>query len=228
MSLTGGTVISKSRKLTNGVTKHVDEVADDYLYKWQYRTDGKFNPKTADGFPQHAPMDMPLKPQRTINGQKLDPRLPEPDAPLDYVPKTPEHHLGFNAEIQLANDIAAVPNMQVISYGGKTGTHGNDVVAVNKVTGDVFLYDSKWRSSKSPDKYVTVGHSTTYTKYNTRINARDEAFEKIRTSTHISEDVRQKALDNLRRGNYTTVTVARGQTRYSTIARVVGNNLAPQ
>lgn len=96
---------------------------------------------------------------RTSNGVQLDPRLPDPVAGVDYVPEQlnsnnprvrDSHVNGYVAELRLANEVAALPDTQVIKYGDRVGVHGSDIISVNTTTGEVTLWDSNSEATRLP------------------------------------------------------------------------------
>jgi Pretoxin HINT domain len=158
----------------------------------------------------------------------LDPRLPEPKAGLEYWPDfvgpssktghepTPNNaksqQEGYRAELLEANKLAAEPGTTVVSYGNGSGVRGNDLVSV-KVTGDaveVALSDTKYRSDRK-----RLDESTTYNgKFDNPDTALGNAVENARKdidASNLPQDVKQKALDQLREGNFTTRTVPYGK-----------------
>ncbi|NTF46117.1 hemagglutinin repeat-containing protein [Rhizobium rhizogenes] len=167
-----------------------------------------------------------IPPLRTINGKALNPKLPDPAAGYGYVPKTVasdkpnianSHINGFNAEIDLANQIADLPGQQVLRYGDAVGTHGADIISVDVNTGDVFLWDNKFRGGS-----VSVKSSPTF-------DVNSDAFRNaLRQAQDAVDDLpsalKDKALENLRQGNFTTNTVGSGNARNSVPIRFCGGN----
>ncbi|MDC5425150.1 DUF637 domain-containing protein [Acinetobacter baumannii] len=156
----------------------------------------------------------------TFNGVVLDTRLPVPAAGYTYKPKVLDstnpniansHVNGYKAELRLANEVVAQPNQVVLKYGDAIGRNGSDIISVDIKTGNVYLWDSKYRSSNSK-----LGASTTFTNSTTRTNAVNEALTTIRQS-NLPESVKQVALKNLNDGTFTTYTVATGNSKNSVI-----------
>ncbi|HWV14976.1 MAG TPA: hemagglutinin repeat-containing protein [Cellvibrio sp.] len=156
---------------------------------------------------------------RIINGTRMDSRLPDPLAGWDYVPKTLDSANpniansqinGFNGELNLANKIAALPNQVVVSYGDKVGTHGADIISVDSVTGEVTLWDNKFRNNPG-----NIQQSPTFKEGSNRLN---EAIEEARIAIIMSdlpENIKQESLKNIRSGNYITNTVGDGSSKNS-------------
>lgn len=165
---------------------------------------------------------------RQSNGVALNPNLPDPVAGLDYIPKTLNSSNpniansqvnGYVGELNLANDIANLPNQAVVRYGDAIGTHGADVVSVNLATGRVTLWDNKYRSSAQ-----NVPSSPTFTPGS---NALDGAVSDAQTAirnSNLPDSVKQQAIQSLRDGNFNANTVGSGAAKNSTPVRFCGNN----
>ena len=156
----------------------------------------------------------------TFNGVALDSRLPVPEAGYNYKPNVLNrptvnqqnaHVNGFKGEIEQANRVAQIPNEQVLKWGDAIGRNGSDIISVNKQTGQVTLWDSKYRSSPT---YIKV--SPTFTKTSTLGNAKQEAIEAVENSK-LPVDIKNKALANLDDNNFRTVTTGAGAGRNSVI-----------
>ena len=126
------------------------------------------------------------------------------------------HWTGYQAEIRLANEVAGM-GQTVIKWGDSIGRSGSDIISVNQKTGEVSLWDSKYRSTST-----LIDQSPTYEKSNTRQNAVTEAVDAI-TRSNLSIELQDKALQNLRNGNYVTNTVGAGQVKNSVQVRYCGN-----
>jgi filamentous hemagglutinin len=149
--------------------------------------------------------------------------VPDPAAGLNYLPAKLDdanpniansHINGYTAELRLANEVAGLPNQAVVKYGGVVGTHGADVVSVNTKTGEVTLWDSKFRSRNS-----TIDQSPTFDNEKALRYALLDARKAIQ-SAKLPEPVRAVALQNLLQGNYKTNTVGAGQVRNSVPTKV--------
>jgi hypothetical protein len=175
-------------------------------------------PSTAIAVGGNAPNGL-----RVTNGVTLDLRLPDPVAGLNYQPTVlanvnpniaNSQVNGYVGELNLANTVAALPNQQVISYAGPVGTHGADVVSVNVQTGEVTLWDSKFRTSPVP-----MPPSTTFTPGSSALNnALVQAEDDIRNSS-LPPAVKDKAIQNLNNGNFSANTAGAGAVRNSTPIR---------
>ncbi|MDG4952736.1 hemagglutinin repeat-containing protein [Actinobacillus equuli] len=170
-------------------------------------------------------------PKVVFNGIELHPNLPEPKAGYGFVPQKAKGNSvyqewkdinGYRGEINLANSIQETPNRQVIKWGNSTGTNGSDVISVNTKTGEVELWDNKYRSGS-----VTGKISPTFDKEKTRASAIEEAIREIRGSKFIAPEIQQKALDNLAKQNFTTYTVGSGKVKNSVIQKYCSNQKCP-
>ena len=87
--------------------------------------------------------------------------LPPSQAQLRGIPRfnpsIPSHVVGADAEERLANIVQSMPDEQVVRWGDPIGSHGADVISVNKRTGEVTLWDAKYRGSG-----VRIQHSPTF------------------------------------------------------------------
>ncbi|MGC5832380.1 hemagglutinin [Ralstonia pseudosolanacearum] len=163
---------------------------------------------------------------RVSNGVALDPRLPDPVAGLGYQPKVLSSSSpniaysqvnGYVGELNLANTIAQLPNQTVVRYGDAIGTHGADVVSVNASTGEVTLWDNKYRSGAT-----MLNPSPTFDPGSTALRgALRDAVTAIQGSS-LPDTVKLRAVQNALRGDVTTATVGAGAARNSTIRRLCG------
>lgn len=177
---------------------------------------------------EESATNVKLAPPRVTNGVTLNPKLPDPEAGLNYQPpllnsKNPNiansQRNGYIGELNLANTVADLPNTQVISYGAKVGEHGADIISVDTKTGAVTLWDSKFRSSST-----TINSSPTFAPGSSALaNAVKQAETKIANSS-LSPAMKDQAIQNLRAGNYNTATVGAGAVKNSVVVRMCGNN----
>ncbi|WHA53463.1 hypothetical protein [Acinetobacter pittii] len=146
--------------------------------------------------------------------------MPVPTAGYTYKPKVLDstnpniansHVNGYKAELRLANEVVAQPNQVVLKYGDAIGRNGSDIISVDIKTGNVYLWDSKYRSSNSK-----LGASPTFTNPTTRVNAVDEALRAVQSS-NLPSSIKDIARDNLNKGTYTTYTVATGNSKNSVV-----------
>ena len=129
--------------------------------------------------------------------------------------KTPFENLrkGARLESALARGIHQhIPNESVVSWGDPIGAHGADVVSVNTQSGQVTLWDTKFRKGQG-DRSTDFGPSETFSEEARRTNAVGKATQDIRNSPDLPDDIKRKALQNLDNGTYTTATVAGGLYR---------------
>jgi len=166
---------------------------------------------------------------RVTNGVTLNPNLPDPLAGLDYTPKTlnstnpniaNSQVNGYVGELKLANEVAALPNQTVVQYGGAVGTHGADVVSVNSVTGEVTLWDNKFRSNPQ-----NVPSSPTFTPGSDALNGALNDAKVAIQSSNLPPAVKQQAIQNLDAGNFTANTTGSGSARSSTTVKFCGRLL---
>ncbi len=163
---------------------------------------------------------------RVSNGVSLDPRLPDPVAGLDYQPKVLSSSSpniaysqvnGYVGELNLANTVAQLPDQTVVRYGDAVGTHGADIVSVNSKSGEVTLWDNKYRSGETK-----IDSSPTFTPGSTALRgALRDAQNAIRAS-NLPQAVKDAAIGNLNAGNFRTNTVGSGGVRNSTAVRFCG------
>ncbi|NEN76474.1 hypothetical protein F9B74_09150 [Pelistega sp. NLN82] len=82
--------------------------------------------------------------------------------------------------------MAERPDTQVIKWGDSVGKHGSDIISVNTKTGEVELWDSKYRS------HPTVGEiSPTFENKSSRDKAIQEARIQIEESTLLSMELKK-------------------------------------
>ncbi|WP_235914905.1 hemagglutinin repeat-containing protein [Pelistega ratti] len=188
-------------------------------------------------FENGAKQVLSTTPEKLVfNGERLHPNLPKPVAGYEYKPSTLSndrtdvskanqysHINGYIHEIKLANAVAERPDTQVIKWGDSVGKHGSDIISVNTKTGEVELWDSKYRS------HPTVGEiSPTFDIDAKKVdgevsnafnNAIEEARREIQQSTLLSTEIRNKALNNLESKTFNTYTVGSGKVKNSVIQK---------
>jgi hypothetical protein len=138
----------------------------------------------------------------------LHPDLPEPLAGLFYVPEAQTavaekaHVAGYRSELRLANHIAETGRDAVIQYGHRVVEHGADIVSIDKTTGRVTLWDSKYRELGG-----TSAHSDTFTDAGKRQAAVEGALRFLRSGEgSLTPDMRARAISSLSDGNFDAVT----------------------
>jgi filamentous hemagglutinin len=179
-----------------------------------------------DTLPPSPPAAAP-RPVRVHAGVELNENLPDPVSGFGYFPNTLDkaatenalysHITAYQAELRLANRQVQEGNV-VVKYGDRIGAQGNDVVSVNPRTGEVTMLDSKYRSTPE-----TVTQSPTYANSATRDAARAEAETFIANSPQLSSEAKTKALNNIRAGNFTTVTSGSGKAVGTVVVKYCGN-----
>ncbi|WP_230963458.1 filamentous hemagglutinin N-terminal domain-containing protein [Burkholderia stagnalis] len=160
---------------------------------------------------------------KVFNGIEVSSNLPPPVAGWDYSPnmlkgKTENqiwaHWTGYQGEINLANKVAGLPNESVLLWGDAIGTNGNDIVSVNRATGQVSLWDSKYSSAVD-----SLKSSPTFTPGSNRLSsAIDQARLAVENSA-LPDSVKATALGNINRGNFVTNTVGSGGYKNSVQVR---------
>jgi hypothetical protein len=157
---------------------------------------------------------------RIFNGVSLDARLPDPASGYGYSPKFLtgvrtdnqfySHWVGYQSELILANDVAKVTDQAVVKYGDAIGKNGADLVSVNVKTGEVTLWDAKYRSNPA-----NVGESPTFTNYTQ--TTRQDAIDSIMNS-NLDISIKQKAVLNLSTDNFKAITAGQGQVKQTIIS----------
>lgn len=146
-----------------------------------------------------------------VYGPNPKPDLPDPQAQNRY--SWPGHRNAVLAEEELARIIHDLPDEVVIRWGDKIGTHGSDVISVNVKTGQVTLWDAKFRSNA-----VRIQPSPTFTPGSKPMNnALNEAITTLEANMSLPPNIKQQALDNLYNNIYRTRTVGMGNAKNSTL-----------
>jgi len=116
--------------------------------------------------------------------------------------------------LKLANEVVKLPGEAVISYGDVIGGHGADVTSVNTNSGEVSLWDNKYRGSSR-----VIQSSPTFEPGSTALNdAITRARDQIENS-NLPQSVKDTAIVNLQNGNFTTNTTGSGRARNSVPVR---------
>ena len=119
----------------------------------------------------------------------------------------------------MANQLASDGRHAVLKWGDSVGRHGNDIITVDLRTGDVGLWDSKFRSA------VRSGEvSPTFAEPQNLNNAIKEARDFVNRA-NLPPDIKAAAIQNLNAKNVTTYTVGSGRVTSSQIRRVIGGRL---
>lgn len=116
------------------------------------------------------------------------------------------HLNGYVGEIHQANRIATtMPNEVIVLWGNRVTQNGSDIVTVNRLTGEVTLWDNKFRSANR-----SIGSSATFQPGSRSfLNARAQA-ERAILNSNLSAHLRAQALRNLLEGNVRTITSGSG------------------
>ena len=123
-----------------------------------------------------------------------------------------KYRAAAEAEEALARTIHELPDQAIVRWGDPIGSHGADVVSVNIKTGQVTLWDSKFRSGS-----VRIQPSQTFQKEPSLDNAIRRAADSIEADTTLPADIRAAALQNLEERHFTTRTVGAGNAKNSTL-----------
>ena len=71
---------------------------------------------------------------------------------------------------------------------------------------------------------IVIGtESPTFSRDKTRAGAIKEAIDEIGETNTLSPEIKDKAINNLRNGNFTTYTVGSGKVKTSVIQKYCGN-----
>ena len=118
---------------------------------------------------------------------------------------------GFQGEVRVAADAANRGEM-VVSWGGKVGTQGADVIRVTS-KGEVILYDAKTYSNATNVKPTTTFAPGSDALANARVQA-----ERSILASNLPPAIEQQALRNLESGNFTARTTNQGVGGSSPVA----------
>ena len=105
-----------------------------------------------------------------------------------------KYRAAAEAEEALARTIHELPDQVVVRWGDPIGSHGADVVSVNIKTGEVTLWDSKFRGGS-----VRIQPSKTFQDPKSLNNAIEVAKRTIDANTTLPAEIRDAALQNLAR-----------------------------
>ena len=107
-----------------------------------------------------------------------------------------------------------MPNEVIVLWGNRVTQNGSDVVTVNRLTGEVTLWDNKFRSHTR-----SINGSATFTSGSNRFtNAIDQAYSAVR-DMNLPSNIRAQALQNLLNGNVRTITSGSGGARNSVVTQ---------
>jgi filamentous hemagglutinin len=112
-----------------------------------------------------------------------------------------------------------LPNETVVRWGDAIGTNGNDIISVNQATGQVTLWDSKYRTATGK-----LDPSTTFEPGSNALGSALQQAQSAIFGSGLSDSVKNQALTNLRAGNFTTNTVGSGGLNNSVHIRFCGGN----
>jgi hypothetical protein len=116
------------------------------------------------------------------------------------------HISGWIEEARLAQRIHELPDQQVVRWGGKAVIHGEDVISVNRRTGEVTLWDSKFRSAE-----VLISDSPTSNPARPRFQAMiNDVMQAIEADRHLPRHVKDAALARVENSNFRFCTAGAG------------------
>jgi hypothetical protein len=165
--------------------------------------------------------------EKTSQGAKTPPPAdkppPFPPAVSDIPPPPrsrytwPKHKNAAEAEEELARTIHNAPpppmlrDEVVLRWGDVIGTHGADVISVNMQTGQVTLWDSKYRSNP-----VTVQPSKTFTIKSRRDNAVKQAKDTLNADAEsakpiLTKELYDKAIYSIDKNKFAALTIGMGK-----------------
>jgi hypothetical protein len=137
-------------------------------------------------------------------GIRVAPGFPAPKGGYDYSPDYLRHFNGYKGELELKNRIErAVPYEKFVHYGNPAGDQGPDVLTIGP-EGRFMEWNS--RSRMVPRR---LGPSMAGSTGLTSDDVRDYVWNAIR-SRAVTPDLGEKALQELKNGNYNICTVGTG------------------
>ena len=140
----------------------------------------------------------------TAVGVPVPPGFPMPKGGYDYAPEYARHWKGFRGELELMNRIRnALPGEIVVHYGNPAGEHGPDVLTVGP-DGRLMEWESRYRSA--PRRVGPNMARPPSLKYATAADYVGKAVG----SAALSREAGDRALQELRAGNYNICTVGLG------------------
>jgi hypothetical protein len=156
---------------------------------------------------------------RAAGNAAVKPPFPRAEADVRGVrrfnPNVPGHVKGWKTERQLARRVHSLPDEVVVHWGSPIGSHGPDIVSVNLRTGEVTLWDAKFRGRR----IRLQGSSTFQPGSSPRTKAIKEAFKAVNRNTTLSPRVRARPRRNLRNGIFKTRTAGFGNAKNSILER---------
>ncbi|WP_407973064.1 filamentous hemagglutinin N-terminal domain-containing protein (plasmid) [Burkholderia pyrrocinia] len=175
--------------------------------------------KSLFGFGAEAAADASKSGWRVFNGIEVSPNLPAPIAGWDYSPNMLNrptenqiwgHWTGYQGEINLANAVAGLPNETVVRWGDAVGTNGNDIISVNSATGQVNLWDNKYRADVRG-----LRPSSTFLPGSDAFDSAVQQAQSAIFQSNLPDAIKNQAVTNLRAGNFSTNTVGSGGLKNS-------------
>jgi hypothetical protein len=152
-------------------------------------------------------------------GVPLNPRLGAPDAGIDYNPNHENIRKGYIGELRLANRILqALPDDVVVHYGNAGGRNGPDVVSISP-SGEVRVFDSKYRlheQAVTPSMQGLKGRVDSYQ------DAVIKNIERAEREGRLTTDRAEAAKRDMKYGRVTILTIGTGKAWSGVLDQVDG------
>ena len=121
---------------------------------------------------------------------------------------------GVAGELALAKRLSEIPNLVVVKMPNMPGLHGADVITVDKITGQVTLYDAKFvGSARNPVA------SKTFADEGLLKNALRDAEKYIRGNSILTAAIKAEALKCLKKGDYRLITAGEANAMKSILQK---------
>jgi len=202
-------------KFNNGASTAQTQMDAEWAAKYG-RTPNTVPPPKVAPAPQperQKPNQLPPVENEVPKKPPLPPAVADARGVPRYNPNVSAHVHAAVAEEQLANDVHNLPDQVVVRWGDPIGANGADVISVNQKTGEVTLWDGKFRSRNQriqPSPTFEPGSETLK-------NAIKEAVTTIENNQTLPANIRKAALRNLELDKVTTRTVGFGNAKNSTL-----------
>ena len=149
----------------------------------------------------------------------LNPRLGAPAAGIDYNPTHDNIRKGYIGELMLANRILhALPDDVIVHYGNSAGMRGPDVVSISP-SGEVRLFDSKYRSREqavTPSMGALKGEVHPYRR------SVEQSIDRAVQEGRLTPDRAEAAKKDMQEGRVTILTVGTGNAWGGVVDQVDG------
>jgi hypothetical protein len=167
---------------------------------------------------------------KVVMGVPLHPDLPRLAQGVDYAPREvpglrndgseksaaekAAHINGYRSELRLGNEIIKHQSDYVVQFANAAGINGADAISVHKETGEVMLWDSKYRSTSK-----TRDNSPTFEDGGTREKAVKRAIAYVQAATNLPPHIKELALAKLNDDTYTTTTAYTDGGPFTNVSR---------